>query len=171
MAMGLAAMQVPGASASAAPTRHDDDWTVCADSDVGKAIVACSAIIHARGLNLALAYYDRGIAYRLTRQFNRAMADLNRSIRLQPDFAAAYVERGLVWYEKREYARAIADDDAVIRLKPDLVEGFNNRALARLKLAQYELATADFNQTIRLQQYYGNALINRSLGPLVPPAR
>jgi len=68
----------------------------------------------------------------------------------------------------RDYTRAIADADAAIRLKPDLAEAFNNRALARLKLGQYDLATADFNRTIRLHQYYGNALINRSLGPLEP---
>ena len=167
--MGLTAIIVPRASALAAPNQQDDNWPVCAGSDADRAIAACSAIIGARGPNIALAWYDRGIAYRLMRQFDRALSDLNRSIRLQPDFAAAFVERGIVHYEKRQYALAIADDDAAIRLKPDLAEAFNNRALARLKLAQFELATADFNQTIRLYQYYGNALINRSLGSLEPP--
>ena len=170
-AIVLAAMYLPGATASAAPGEQDDSWHLCVGSGAGTAIAACTAIIRARGGNLALAYYNRGIAHRLTRQFGRALADLNRSIRLQPDFAAAYVERGIVWFEKHDYARAIADDDAAIRLKPELAEPFNNRSLAWLKLARYDLATADFNQTIRLHQNYGNALINRSLGPLVPPVR
>ncbi|MEO6716789.1 MAG: hypothetical protein ABIM50_06020 [Novosphingobium sp.] len=171
MAIGLAAMAVPVARAATAPGRNADDWTVCAGVDAVKAIAACTKIIRARGPELVLAWYDRAIAYRLTRKFDRALADLDRSIRLQRDFAAGFVERGIVLYELREYTRAIADDDAAISLKPDLAEAFNNRALARLKLAQYDLATADFNRTIRLHQYYGNALINRSLGPLLPPPR
>lgn len=164
-ALGLAAVLLPGASALPAP----DNWPVCASDDADRSIAACTAIIRARGPNLALALYDRGVGWRLTRRFDRARADLNRAIHLQPNLAAAYVERGIIWYEMRDYLRAIADDDAAIRLLPDLAEAFNNRALARLKLGQYEPATADFNRTIRLHQYYGNALINRSLGPLMPP--
>jgi tetratricopeptide (TPR) repeat protein len=167
--MGLAALLLPGAAAQASPSRGDDKWPLCARSDADRAIVACTSIIRERDPDLALALYDRGIAWRLTRQFERALADLNRAIQLQADFAAAFVERGIVHYEMRHYTQAIADNDAAIRLKPDLAEAFNNRALARLKLGQYDLATADFNRTIRLHQYYGNALINRSLGPLEPP--
>ena len=166
--MALALELLPGASARAAPEHQDEYWPVCASNDASRSIAACSAIIRARGPNLALAFYDRGIAWRQTRRFDRALADLNRALRSQPHFAAAFVERGIVHYEMRDYLRAIADDDAAIRLKPDLAEAYNNRALARLKLAQFELATADFNRTIRLHQYYGNALINRSLGPLAP---
>ena len=166
--MGLTALLLPGPSALASPSRVGDKWPLCARSDADRAIVACTSIIRERDPDLVLALYNRGIAWRQTRQFDRALADLTRAIQLKADFAAAFVERGIVHYEMRHYALAIADNNAAIRLKPDLAEAFNNRALARLKLGQYDLATADFNRTIRLHQYYGNALISRSLGPLDP---
>ena len=164
----LAELLLAGAAVQASPSRGDENWPLCARSDAEQAIVACTSLIRERGPEIALALYNRAIAYRQTRQFDRALADLNRVIQLRADFTAAYVERGIVRYEMRNYIGAIADADAAIHLKSDLAEGFNNRALARLKLGQYDLATADFNRTIRLHQYYGNALINRSLGPLEP---
>ena len=146
-------------------------WRACAGSDPDGAVAACTAIVASgreSSANLAVAHYNRGIAYRHKRAFARAIADGSRAIRLRPDYIEAYVERGIAYYETRQFERAIADDDAAIRLKPDLAETYNNRCLAYLKLAQYARATRDFDQTIRLDKNYGNALINRSLGSTVP---
>jgi tetratricopeptide (TPR) repeat protein len=99
-----------------------------------------------------------------------ALENYTAAIRLKPDFAAAYVNRAAVHYERGEYAAAIADCDAAIRIDPRLAEAYNNRSLAYYKSDDYAKAKADFDQTIKLEQFYGNAMIMRTLPDIeVPP--
>jgi tetratricopeptide (TPR) repeat protein len=92
-----------------------------------------------------------------------ALESYSAAIRMRPDFAAAYVNRAAVHYESGDYAAAIADCDAALRIEPTLAEAFNNRSLAYYKSDRYAEAKADFDRTIRLHQFYGNAMIVRTL--------
>ncbi len=44
--------------------------------------------------------------------YDKAIADLDQAIALQPNFAAAYTNRGIAYRGKGAYDRAIADHDA-----------------------------------------------------------
>jgi tetratricopeptide (TPR) repeat protein len=63
------------------------DWDDCAGDDIEKSLAGCSAII-ARGkdskVNLALAYGDRGKAYVDKGDYDRAIADLDEALRINP---------------------------------------------------------------------------------------
>jgi tetratricopeptide (TPR) repeat protein len=102
-----------------------------------------------------------------------ALESYTAAIQLRPDFAAAYVNRAAVHYEMGDYAAAIADCDAAIRIDPTLAEAYNNRSLAYYKSDDYAKAKADFDQTIKLEQFYGNAMIMRTLPDVEekPPGR
>ena len=50
---------------------------------------SCSAIIEADPKG-AMAYYNRGLAYQLNGDGDRAISDFNKVIELNPNFAAAY---------------------------------------------------------------------------------
>ena len=52
------------------------------------------------------------------REFDKAIADLNTLIRLDPDDAMAYNNRAGIWFEKKAYDKAIADACEAIRLEP-----------------------------------------------------
>jgi tetratricopeptide (TPR) repeat protein len=150
-------------------------WQACAGPDVQAAIAGCTAAIETDRDRRAAAYYNRGIAWRAASQADRAqrddaaldkaIADYDAAIRLNPDFAEAYVNRGIAWFDKGRYDQAIADATRAIALRPGLAEAFNNRALAWYKQGRYDRAQPDFDRTILLRKNYGNALILRGLPP------
>ena len=61
------------------------DWDDCISSDAAVSLDGCSKII-ARGIdtknNLAIAYFNRGIAYQNKGDHAKAIAEFNQSIRL-----------------------------------------------------------------------------------------
>jgi tetratricopeptide (TPR) repeat protein len=109
---------------------------------------AINAYSHAIQLrpDFAEAYNDRGFAYYLSGDAERAIADLTRAIELRPNYPKAYNSRGVV-YMSNGYgsSRAIADFDRAIALKPDFRYAYINRANARLFRDPW-LALRDFHQ-------------------------
>ena len=53
---------------------------------------------------------------------DRAIADYDQAIRLDPGLAHAYANRGSAYTDKMDYDRAIADLDQAIRLDPGFVQ-------------------------------------------------
>ena len=43
------------------------------------------------------------------RDYERALADYDQAIKLNPNYPAAYLNRGSIYYEKKDYDRAIQD--------------------------------------------------------------
>jgi Flp pilus assembly protein TadD len=69
-------------------------------------------------VNLAIAYSNRGGAYIAKGQMNRAIADFNKTIRLNPKSALAYNNRGIAYGIKGQRDRAIADLRRALKLDP-----------------------------------------------------
>jgi tetratricopeptide (TPR) repeat protein len=49
---------------------------------------------------------------------DRAVADLNKAIELNPKFANAYYNRGRVWEKKGDKQRAVADNREYLAIHP-----------------------------------------------------
>ena len=64
------------------------------------------------------AYFSRGIAYRNKDEHDRAIADYNKAIEIDPKLAAAYRSRGNAYADKGEYDRAIMDYTKAIEIDP-----------------------------------------------------
>ena len=92
------------------------------------------------------AYNNRGFAYYLKGDAERAIADYTRAIALRPNYPKAYNSRGVV-YMSHGYggAKAVADFDRAIALKPDFRYAYINRANARLSRHPW-LALDDFHR-------------------------
>jgi tetratricopeptide (TPR) repeat protein len=69
----------------------------------------------------------RGASYNNKGEYDRAIADLNDAIRLDPNLAFAYTNRGFSYNNKDECDRAIADLSNAIRLDPNSAAAYNNR--------------------------------------------
>src|SRR5262249_50255351 len=59
----------------------------------------------------AAAYYSSGNAHLNKRDYDRAIADYDQAIELDPKYAIVYVYRGNAYQAKKDYDRAVADYD------------------------------------------------------------
>ncbi len=64
------------------------------------------------------AYSSRGLANSFSASLDKALADLNRAARLDPDFQAARLNRGVVYWLRDDTAKALADFGAVLAAAP-----------------------------------------------------
>ncbi len=136
-----------------------DDAEDCLKGSGDTAIRACSRIIKSGRAfgkpiskeDLAITYSNRGIAYNNMGNYDRAIADYDTAIKLNPKFANAYNNRGFAYYRKRQYDRSIADYDNAIKLNPKYARAYGNRGVAYYRKRQYDRAIADFRKAIELR--------------------
>lgn len=102
-------------------------------------------------------------AYRLTDQFDRAIADLDQAIQLNPSFADALNNRAAVYADVGDFDRAIEDCDRAIRVDPRHARAFNTRGNAYLGKADYARAIKDYDEAVRLNSRFADAFNNRGV--------
>ena len=73
------------------------------------------------------AYYNRGSAWGAGGEYDRAIADYNQAIRLDPKGAKAYYNRGMAWDKKRSLKAALADFKMHSQLAPSDPDGCEAR--------------------------------------------
>jgi tetratricopeptide (TPR) repeat protein len=79
---------------------------------------------------------------------DRALADLDEAIRLNPNDPLAYANRGDAYRKRRNYDMALSDYDQAIRLNPRSAPAYNNRGNIYLEQRNYDKALSDYNQAI-----------------------
>jgi tetratricopeptide (TPR) repeat protein len=95
--------------------------------------------------------------------FDDAISDYNRALRLKSDCAEAYNDRGQSYYGKGEYDKAIAAFSRAIELRPAYPNAFNNRGAAYMASGiSRNRAIADFDQALMLKPDFRNAYVNRA---------
>ena len=152
---------------SAASPQSSTYWSQCLGRDVNAVIDGCTAVIrsgHEPLEKLATAFDNRGVAYRLKGEYDRALQDYEQAIQLNPSNANAYNNRGIIYRIKGEYGRAIADYDEAIWLKKgDFPAAYYNRALAYADKGDYEQSLRDFDVVMRFNPKNALALYARGL--------
>jgi tetratricopeptide (TPR) repeat protein len=94
--------------------------------------------------------FERGEAYRLAKEYDRAIAEYNEAIRLNPVNAEVWGSRGQAYLLKEQYDRAIIDLSEAISLDPKYAWIWAERGEAYRLKEEYDRAVADFNEAIRL---------------------
>jgi tetratricopeptide (TPR) repeat protein len=160
----IAAALVLAGPAAFAQTQQERQWCESeTDVTADQRIDGCSAVIKAgreKGDKLAEAFNNRGVAYRVKGDHERAVQDYGQAIKLNAKFAAAYINRGVAYDYKGDYDRAIADYEQALKLKPS-AEGHFNRGNAHLAKREYDRAIDDYNQAIKLKADFAAAFDNR----------
>jgi tetratricopeptide (TPR) repeat protein len=132
-----------------------DDRTDCRDRATAPdaAVAACTRMIGsgtAKGIGLAELHGARANAYRAQGDFDRAIADFDEAIRLDPGRAFYLELRGNVWFAKHDYQRAVADYDRAVALNPKLFPAYVGRASANFARGELDAAIADYQLALGL---------------------
>ncbi len=81
--------------------------------------------------------------------YERAIADCGRAIKIDPDLADAYVNRGVYYASAGDYEKAIANYTAAIKLGATDHDVFVNRAIAHASNKNFDRAIADIDEILR----------------------
>ncbi len=111
------------------------------------------------GPHTAAGFYNRGIEFARRKEYDKAIADFDKVIKLDHNFASAYVVRGEIWLMKKDFDHAIAEYDFALRLDRQS-SAYRGRGFAWLGKKKLALAIDDFNEAIRIapedpRSYYG----------------
>lgn len=115
-------------------------------------IEGCTAVIKTGEQilrRLAVAYNNRGVAYRRKANYAQAIEDFNETIRLEPSNANAFNNRGVAYRNMGDLDRALADYDHAILIKPDYWAALYNRGLALTDKQEYAKAISDFTTVLQ----------------------
>jgi Tetratricopeptide repeat. len=103
-------------------------WHGCTGNpgiDWDQQIKSCTALIESGAdakENVAIAFYNRALAYENKEDYERAIADYSEAIRLNPNDADAYFYRSLDRKRKGDNAGAETDMAAAKRINPNIGE-------------------------------------------------
>ncbi len=126
------------ASAFAVPLAQaasQQDRETCSKGNGDAQIAGCTHIIEDKSESArvrAIAYYNRGNTYSIMGDRDRAVADYNQAIKLDPNYAPAYYNRGVARSSQKDKTGAIADLQKAAELGHPLAD----KALRRLRAEQ-----------------------------------
>jgi tetratricopeptide (TPR) repeat protein len=123
-----------------------------AGATIEQRIAACTKIIASgRGTahDRAVAFNNRGGAFYYKGQVERAMADYEQAITLDPFYAHAYNNRCWSGAVLGRTEQAAADCSKVLKLY-NVANTFENRGFIHLKRGEFDLAIADYEAGLRL---------------------
>jgi tetratricopeptide (TPR) repeat protein len=130
-------------------------------------IRGCTALIRSgeySGSDLAVIFTNRGSAYDDKRDEDRAIADHNRAIKLDPKLDLAFNNRANAYGRKGEVDRALVDYDQAIKLNPKFATAYNNRGNTwRDDKRDNVRAISDYDQAIRFNPKFADAYNNRGI--------
>jgi tetratricopeptide (TPR) repeat protein len=102
-------------------------------------------------------YTIRGAIWTEKKEYDKAIADFNEAIRLDPKNASAQSARNLARHQKSEFDKAPENHGQAMRRDPKWAVSYYNRGLTRQRRGDFDKAIADFNQAIRFDPNYASA--------------
>lgn len=107
------------------------------------------------------AHNNRGSLYNDKGEYDRAIADFDRALALDPNYYLAYGNRGVANQKKGDFHGAIADFNKTIELNPGDAVAHGNRSVAFSSIGDFNRAIADLDTAIKLNPDYVAAYSSR----------
>lgn len=98
-----------------------------------------------------VAYLNRGSYYQIEGQLDKALADFNAGLALNPDHYDILTNRCDVFRLLGEYDRSLADCSRVIEKMQDHTVAYTNRGITYSMIGRIDKAMADFERAIAIE--------------------
>lgn len=132
-----------------------------------------SDVIRKYPRKVVLAYVNRGQYLRRQGQNDRAYADFNTAIELQPKYPLSYLNRGNIYFDRNDNDKAIADYTKVLelvgpidfskRIEPVAANALSNRGAIYSRIGMRKEALADFDLALKINPNDKNTWSNRGI--------
>ncbi len=110
----------------------------------------------------AIVHIVKGDSYQDKGQWDKAIAEYNKAIELDPKFSMAYSNRGIAYRRKGQLDQAISDFNKAIEINPRDAKAYYNRGLTYAKgKGQFDQAISDLTKAIELDPKLAEAYLNR----------
>lgn len=109
------------------------------------------------------AYYNKGLDYVASKDFEKAIDEFKKAIELDPNYAEAYYQLGVIYGNSDDLQQAFSLLNKAIEIKPDLADAYYSRALVHGKTDDFDQAITDFNKAIELDPNYELAYFYRGV--------
>ena len=106
-------------------------------------------------------YLRRGVAYYSRSNFDQAISDFNKAIKVKPDLAQGYLNRGLAYINRGNTEQAFVDYAKALELNPQFDEAYSVRGLAHASRLKFDEAILDYGKAIEVNPQYVQAYLNR----------
>lgn len=111
----------------------------------------------------AHSYTGRGFQYLSKGEYQKALADFNQALEINPKYSRAYYNRGIVYYDNENYDKAIEDYSKAIELGLRHYDVFNNRGLAYSAIGKHDLAIQDYTTALKINPNQADTYVNRGI--------
>jgi tetratricopeptide (TPR) repeat protein len=129
-------------------------------------IAACDTAIESRtdasATDRAALFVSRAEAYDDKGDMDRAIADLNKAIELDPKNVTAFENRGTLFVRSGKPDRAIEDYNEAIRLDPHYAQAYADRGVAYYVKGDHARAIDNYSEAIRLDPKHAVSYSNRA---------
>ncbi len=127
------------------------------------AIEQCTKVINSWKRERSDIYYSRGLAYYENGKYDEALADYDKAIAANPDYALAYNGRSHIYDRKGLTEKAIQDLTRAIQIDRNFSEAYGNRGAVFFNHKQYKKALEDFNIALELNPSDAETFCNRGM--------
>lgn len=110
----------------------------------------------------AEAYVNRGAAYGMSGQYEKALSDLNRGVSINPDNKNAYFNRSIVYFNTGQYDAAIGDYTKYLEFAPYDANILYERGMLRRAMKKPSEAIPDLTRAISIKSDFGLAYLERA---------
>lgn len=110
----------------------------------------------AQHFEIARAYSGKG-------DFDRALTEINKALKLAPNYANAYVMRGGIYHFKKMFEESIADCNKALELDKNSEFAYAFRGYSYNMTGKYDAAIADFNKAMQINPASGMAYAGRGI--------
>ena len=154
----LTAITTAMSASSPVQSQLSPNWKQCVNEGDAfapeVAIRNCSVLIEAGSeirSNRAIAFYNRGNAFRTKGDYDRAIADYTNAAENNPKDASPFYARGDSYDRIGVFDRAITDYTKAIELNPKDGNAYYSRGTVHDRNGEYQRAMADYAKAIELE--------------------